>query len=81
MDKIYGRDIEELSTHNVAKSIKIPVLVIHDKQDEEVPVKCAYSICNNLVNHELLITEGLGHRKILWDRKVIEKINHFFTFN
>ena len=36
-------------------------------------------ISKNLKNNELLITTGLGHRKILGDEKVIEKIVQFAT--
>ena len=78
LDKKWGSEIELLSTYNVAKTVEKPVLVIHDTQDDEVSINCAYNICNNLKNHELFITEGLGHRKILWDKKVIEKILNYF---
>lgn len=78
LDKILGGDAEELSANVAAKSIKIPVLVMHDIQDEDVPLHCAKDICNNLPVHELYITEGLGHRKILWDKRVLEKMSSFF---
>jgi pimeloyl-ACP methyl ester carboxylesterase len=78
MDKIFGSDIELLSTYIAAKSVNIPVLVMHDVNDEDVPVENAYNICNNLSNHELFISEGLGHRNILWNKKVLEKMMEFF---
>jgi len=78
LDKILGSDAELLSANLAALEVKIPVLVMHDTQDEDVPYKVAHDICKNLVQHELYITEGLGHRKILWDKKVMEKLTHFF---
>jgi pimeloyl-ACP methyl ester carboxylesterase len=65
--------------HKAAIDVTIPVLVIHDKNDTEVPVKCAINIHKHLKNSELLLTQNLGHRKILGDKKVIEKIIHFIN--
>lgn len=76
-DKEFGVDLEIFSSYNVAKNIDIPVLIIHDADDDEVSVKCAYAVNNKLKNGELMITKGLGHRKILGDKKVLEKITTF----
>ena len=62
-----------------AQSIEIPVLIIHDKDDTEINIKAAHNIHRHLNNSELLITEKLGHRKILGDKKVIETIITFIS--
>jgi pimeloyl-ACP methyl ester carboxylesterase len=77
MDKVLGMDSELLSANVAAKEVLIPTLVVHDKQDEDVPVSCAHNIRQSLKNGELLITDGLGHRRILIDTKVIDQIIHF----
>jgi pimeloyl-ACP methyl ester carboxylesterase len=61
------------SSYLAAKEIDIPVLVIHDENDAEVPLSCGKHIHDNLRNGELMITHGLGHRKILGNREVIER--------
>ncbi|HEX8575091.1 MAG TPA: alpha/beta hydrolase [Flavobacterium sp.] len=76
-EKKYNKTMNSLSAYLSAKAITIPVLVIHDNDDDEVPVKCAVHIHKNLRNGELMITKGLGHRKILGDKEVIEKIIDF----
>jgi pimeloyl-ACP methyl ester carboxylesterase len=76
-EKNAAQTMNSYSSFYVAQSISIPVLIIHDENDNEVPVKCAYHIHENLKNSTLLITKNLGHRKILGDRKVIEKVIHF----
>jgi len=53
------------------------VLVIHDTEDKEVPVECAYNIRKNLSFGEILITNGLGHTRILKDNIVIDRIIEF----
>jgi pimeloyl-ACP methyl ester carboxylesterase len=50
-----------ITAYKAAKEITIPILVIHDKDDLEVPVKAAY--LRSFKNGKLLLTEGLGHRK------------------
>ncbi|MDP3312728.1 alpha/beta hydrolase [Lutibacter sp.] len=73
----YGVDIDDYSASFAAKSLTTPVLVIHDTQDFDVLVSCAYNIRQNLVNGQLLITNGLGHRGVLNDPKVIRQLVEF----
>jgi pimeloyl-ACP methyl ester carboxylesterase len=76
-EKKHGETMENYSSHFAANDVKIPVLIIHDKNDHDVSVKAAYNIYKHLQNSELLITEGLGHRKILGNEAVINKIKDF----
>lgn len=69
--------MDSFSSYHAAQRIDIPVLVIHDENDDEVPVSCANHIHQNLKNGTLLLTQNLGHRKILGDAKVIQKTINF----
>lgn len=73
----YQEKMENYAASFAAKEVKIPVLVIHDLNDEDVNVKAAYNINDNLVHSEIMITEGLGHRKILGNKDVINRIVEF----
>lgn len=75
--KKFSEDIDNYSGSFVALHVKIPTLVIHDTEDKEVPVSCAYNIRKNLENGEILITNGLGHTRILKDNFVVERIINF----
>lgn len=79
LDKKFGENMEKYSGGISAKGVKIPVLIIHDEKDVDVPVKDAYELHNNLTNSDLLITKDLGHRRILGNEKVINKITTFIT--
>ncbi len=70
-------DINNFSSSEAAKKIKIPTFVIHDSQDKFVPVSSAYIIRQNLQDGLLLITNGLGHHKVFKDKTVIQKIIDF----
>ena len=76
-ENIYGGKMDDYSAYKAAAATTIPTLVIHDKNDPEVPVKAGINIYNHLKNGELLLTEQLGHRKILADNQVIQKIITF----
>ena len=73
----FGQTMDQYSAYLAAKQTEIPVLVIHDKNDDEVPVKCAYHIHENLPEGKLILTEGLGHRKILGNDAVIRAAVNF----
>ncbi len=70
-------DINNFSSSEAAKKIKIPTFIIHDSQDRFVPVSSAYRIRQNLQDGLLLVTSGLGHHKIFKDQTVIQKIIDF----
>ncbi|GGX03227.1 alpha/beta fold hydrolase [Aquimarina muelleri] len=76
-DKKYGEDLDNYSGAVSAKGITVPTLVVHDINDVDVHYSAAQEISDNLENSELLITEQLGHRKILGNPKVINKIINF----
>ena len=76
-DDRYGEDIDNYSGAISAADVAIPTLVIHDKNDVDVHYSAAHEIVDNLENGKLLITEQLGHRKILGNKEVIEKILKF----
>ncbi|GHA33172.1 alpha/beta hydrolase [Salinimicrobium marinum] len=79
LDEKLGEDMDNYSGAVSAEAVKIPTLVIHDKNDVDVTIEAAYDIDARLENSELLITEKLGHRKILGDQKVISEIIQFLT--
>lgn len=76
-EKKYGRKMEDYDAYKAAEKTLIPTLVIHDENDPEVPVKAGIHIHKYLKNGELMLTKKLGHRKILADHHVIEKIINF----
>lgn len=77
-EKKFGLPMNSYSASEAAKKVDIPVLVIHDEEDDDVPVKAGINIHKHLKNSELVITKGLGHRKILGDEKVVQKCLEFF---
>ena len=77
--KNFGEDIDNYSAYIAAKEVKIPTLVLHDTEDTDVPVSCAHHIRQNLEQGEILITNGLGHSRILKNSHVINRIIEFIN--
>ncbi len=76
-EKKYGKTMNSFSAYLSAQEVSIPVLVIHDENDADVPLSASVHIHNHLKNGSLYITKKLGHRKILGDDKVIAKTIDF----
>lgn len=54
-------------------------LVVHDRDDEEFAVSTARSTADGLPEARLVITDGLGHNRILQDPEVVEEARRFLA--
>lgn len=80
-NKKWKINVDDYASSSVSKKINKPVLVVHDILDGDVDVSCAINIRHNLEKGNLLITKGLGHTKILRNKKVTERIVNFIITN
>jgi pimeloyl-ACP methyl ester carboxylesterase len=55
----------------------VPLLIVHDREDDDVPFTHAARIARAWGPAEVHATEGLGHRRILWDAGVVERVRGF----
>ena len=71
--KQFNRTFDEFSMMNTIELVKdnMDMLMIHDKDDREVPVQHAKDLQIKAPWVNLHITEGLGHMRILKDKSVI----------
>jgi pimeloyl-ACP methyl ester carboxylesterase len=75
----FGQTINNYSAYIAAQDVHIPVLIFHDDNDRDVHISAAHHIYSHLPQAELVVTHGLGHRKILGNKEVIGKINDFLA--
>lgn len=75
----YGDDlVERVSSTNTSKTLgHIPALIIHDEDDQDVPISEAELLYQAWPNSIMQITKGLGHRSILYNAQVIENTVDF----
>ncbi len=63
---------EDLSLAGMMKELTIPVLIVHDRHDPDVPWQQAVELHEANSDSQLLTTEGLGHRRVLRAPDVIK---------
>jgi pimeloyl-ACP methyl ester carboxylesterase len=66
-----GRPFSTFDVTTLAPAFTAPLLVIHDRGDAEVPWQHGRVITRAWPGAALLLTDGLGHRRILRDRDVV----------
>lgn len=80
MEDKFGRDVWEIfSVDKQVASLNIPALLFHDRGDRESSLKESQAIADAWVGSQLVITEGLGHKRILRDPQVIERTVNFIA--
>lgn len=79
LDGKFKQDMDSLSGAESAKEVRTPTLIIHDEHDVDVEINSAYEIHEVLENSELMVTQHLGHRRILGNPEVINKITGFIA--
>lgn len=77
LESRHDRYIQDYSAEHYAPRVSIPVLVVHDTQDLDVPFEHGQAIAEHLPNVELFVTEGLGHQRILRDANVVRRVVSF----
>lgn len=69
----------KLSMVEVISQVKEPILLVHDRDDSEIPFAHSLLLQQASNGAELLATDGLGHRRILRDASVIEHAVRFVS--
>jgi pimeloyl-ACP methyl ester carboxylesterase len=73
----YGFDANELPVRAPRHAPATPALVVHDRDDREVPFASAERIVRLWPRATLVATTGLGHRRVLRDPSVIDRVVAF----
>jgi pimeloyl-ACP methyl ester carboxylesterase len=66
-----GRPIETIKTGDMLAVVGVPVLVVHDERDDEVPYSEALAIAAVCPHVTLMPFAGLGHRRIIVTSAVV----------
>ena len=77
VEQRYGFGWDSLNIRQPDRSPRIPALVIHDRDDLEVPFADAERIAREWPGAKLVATVGLGHQRILRDDRVVQHVVDF----
>ncbi len=76
----FGENIwSRISTVENAQHLSIPVLIVHDENDQDVEVSHSKQFADAWPGAQLMITQGFGHRRILRHPQVLQAIKTFVT--
>lgn len=74
-----GVEVEQLDAVRQLQDIQVPTLIIHDRDDREVPASESERLLPSFSNGQLVLTEGFGHRHILKSQMIKEKVIAFLN--
>jgi hypothetical protein len=74
-----GAPLRALDLPRLAADMPIAALVVHDRDDTEVPWANGADVAAAWAGSEFVTTRGLGHRRILRDPAVVTRVTAFLT--
>ena len=75
----FGARLGEFDLLHWAGRLRLPLLVVHDEDDQEVPWHSGEAIARAWEGAALLTTSGLGHRRVLRDPEVVARATAFLV--
>lgn len=79
LERRFGLNPAELDTRRLTQRQRLPLLVLHDAADRDVPLAHGREIAEHWPGAELVVTQGLGHRRILRDAESIARAVAFVS--
>ncbi|WP_052852741.1 alpha/beta hydrolase [Streptomyces avicenniae] len=71
---------ERFSATHRPEQLTLPLMVVHDREDRAIPFAQAERLVAAYADRaDLFVTQGLGHRRILSDPRVVEAVLAFTT--
>lgn len=77
LERRFGLSLDAFDLPRLAGDARTPLLVVHDRNDAEVPFADGEAIAASWRGARLLATDGLGHRRILRDPEVLGEVRRF----
>lgn len=79
IERRFGMPWSSLAVRHALPDHPLPLLLIHDVGDQEVPVEESARIAEVWPGAERMLTEGLGHHRIVHDPKVVARATAFLA--
>ena len=77
LERYYGYDLHQDNPYDLAKTIAAKMLIVHDKDDRTIPYMVSKILSEKTDNVDLHTTEGLGHKRLLRDKAVVDFITRY----
>ncbi len=78
IEQRFDINVKESSSDYICQYHNPMGLIIHDEDDQDVPIKNAKQLHKKWKKSKLIVSKGLGHRRILMDADLQQSIYDFF---
>lgn len=79
LETIVGRPLRDFDALADVPGSRPPALIVHDRDDREIPYDEATRLIHGWPESELVTTEGLGHHRLLGDPMVIGAVTEYLA--
>ncbi len=79
LERRYKLKYGDLYVPHLAREFTIPALVVHDRDDADIPLRYGKAIAEAWPGATFVRTEGLGHHAIMRDAGVMDQVAAFIT--
>ncbi|HEX6179542.1 MAG TPA: alpha/beta fold hydrolase [Thermoanaerobaculia bacterium] len=79
VEERFLRPWSDYSLAEIAPRMATPLLIVHDRDDKETPWSGGSTLAALWPGATLLTTNGLGHRRVLRDERVVSETAQFIT--
>lgn len=78
IERRYGRSVwDDLAADRLAVDLDVPALIVHDADDDQISASDRRSLSEAWKGSRMVMTEGLGHGRIVRDEEVISLVVGF----
>lgn len=78
IERRYGTSVwEDLAADLLARELRTPALIVHDADDDQIAPSDGRALSEAWQGSRLVVTEGLGHGRIIRDSAVIQQVIAF----
>lgn len=74
IQRLEGVGVDQFEPAWLGARLRQPVLLVHDADDRTAPLTNARQLAEALPSSQTLVTQGLGHRRILDDSRVLARV-------
>jgi pimeloyl-ACP methyl ester carboxylesterase len=80
VERRIGAPMRHFDVPAISRAVAMPpTLIVHDRDDTTIPVSDGAAIAAAWPTTRLIVTDGLGHRRIMRDPAVIAEVVDFVT--
>ena len=79
LERRYGTKLESVRGRSLAPARHEPLLILHDTEDPDVPLAEARDLAAHWLGAELIVSEGLGHGRIVRDELTLHRVREFLN--